>query len=321
MKFSLVALAAIAPMVSAHYFFDTIVIDGKEASDPVRSNTRPAKYNPTKWVNTRDDMTPDMPDFRCNKGAFTFAGETGTAEVKAGSKVAMKLAVGATMQHPGPALVYMSKAPTTAKEYEGDGEWFKIHQESVCDKNKDFTKDAWCTWDKDRIEFTIPASLPDGEYLIRPEHIGMSVISLIQAKDTNFRNRCARCRGWRSRILLHVSQAFSFLSYFCYSVNTDMIFSCAQVKVVGGGNGSPGPTVKFPGAYKKDDPSFNFSIWNGYKEYPMPGPEVWTGESDSSAGSKVASGNGGAGAATTSNKPAEDTDAFTRCARSCFQYL
>ncbi|KAJ6178105.1 hypothetical protein N7519_008566 [Penicillium mononematosum] len=283
MKFSLVALAAIAPMVSAHYFFDTIVIDGKEASDSVRSNTRPAKYNPTKWVNTRDDMTPDMPDFRCNKGAFTLAGQTGTAEVKAGSKVAMKLAVGATMQHPGPALVYMSKAPTTAKEYEGDGEWFKIHQESVCDKNKDFTKDAWCTWDKDRIEFTIPASLPDGEYLIRPEHIGVHGAAGGEA---------------------------------------EFYYSCAQVKVVGGGNGIPGPTVKFPGAYKKDDPSFNFSIWNGYKEYPMPGPEVWTGESGSSAASKVSSGNGGAGAAATSNKPAEDTsDDFTRCARSCFQYL
>ncbi|KAJ5472221.1 hypothetical protein N7530_006222 [Penicillium desertorum] len=283
MKFSLIALAAIAPMVSAHYFFDTIVIDGKESSDSVRSNTRPAKYNPTKWVNIRDDMTPDMPDFRCNKGAFTFAGQTGTAEVKAGSKVAMKLAVGATMQHPGPALVYMSKAPTTAKEYEGDGEWFKIHQESVCDKNKDFTKDAWCTWDKDRIEFTIPANLPDGEYLIRPEHIGVHGAAGGQA---------------------------------------EFYYSCAQVKVVGGGNGTPGPTVKFPGAYKKEDPSFNFSIWNGYKEYPMPGPEVWTGDSGSGASSKVSSGNGGASAATTSNKPAEDTsDAFTRCARSCFQYL
>jgi hypothetical protein len=174
MKFSLLAVAAIAPMVSAHYFFDTLIIDGKESSEYVRSNTRTAKYNPTKWVNSRDDMTPDVPDFRCNKGAFSFADKTGTAEVKAGSKLALKLAVGATMQHPGPALVYMSKAPSTAKQYQGDGEWFKIHQESVCDKNKDFTKDAWCTWDKDRIEFTIPASLPDGEYLIRPEHIGMT---------------------------------------------------------------------------------------------------------------------------------------------------
>lgn len=175
MKISLASLAAIVPFVSAHYFFDVLVIDGKETNSMqyVRSNTREAKYNPTKWDNIRDDMTPDKLDFRCNKGAFTFAGQTGTAEVKAGSKLAMKLAVGATMQHPGPALVYMSKAPTTADAYEGDGEWFKIFEESVCNKDGDFTRDAWCTWDKDRIEFTIPADLPDGEYLIRPEHIGM----------------------------------------------------------------------------------------------------------------------------------------------------
>ncbi|KAF7589363.1 hypothetical protein BBP40_004443 [Aspergillus hancockii] len=254
MKVSLLAAAAIAPLASAHYFFDTLIIDGQETSPNqyVRSNTRPAKYNPTKWANTRDDMTPEVPDFRCNKGAFTFAGQTATAEVKAGSKLALKLAVGATMQHPGPGLVYMSKAPRTAKEYEGDDEWFKIHEEGVCDKNKDFTRDAWCTWDKDRIEFTVPADLPDGEYLIRPEHIGVHGAHVGQAEFYN---------------------------------------TCAQVKVVGGGNGTPGPTVKFPGAYKKDDPSFNFSIYGGYKEYPMPGPEIWTGELGSSSASKVANVN------------------------------
>ncbi|KAF4266506.1 hypothetical protein LV164_001696 [Aspergillus fumigatus] len=253
MKLSLLASVALVPFVSAHYFFDVLVIDGKEtrSNEFVRSNTRPAKYNPTKWKNIRDDMTPDMLDFRCNKGAFTFAGQTGTAEVKAGSKLAMKLAVGATMQHPGPALVYMSKAPSSAKTYEGDGDWFKIHEEGVCNKNADFTKDAWCTWDKDRIEFTIPADLPDGEYLIRPEHIGLHGA--------------------------HDGQA-------------EFYYTCAQVKVVGGGTGTPGPTIKFPGGYKKDDPSFNFSLWNGYKDYPMPGPTVWTGGSGSgsSSYSKVA---------------------------------
>ncbi|KAF7587123.1 hypothetical protein BBP40_007694 [Aspergillus hancockii] len=254
MKLSLLAAAAIAPFVSAHYFFDTLVIDGKETSPNqyVRSNTRPEKYNPTKWVNTRDNMTPDMPDFRCNKGAFTFASKTGTAEVKAGSKLAMKLGVGATMKHPGPALVYMSKAPGKANQYEGDGEWFKIFEESICDKNQDIKTNAWCTWDKDRIEFTIPADLPDGEYLIRSEHIGVHGA--------------------------HDGQA-------------EFYYECAQVKITGGGNGTPGPTVKFPGAYKKDDPSFNFSIWGGYKDYPMPGPAVWTGGSGSGATSKVANVN------------------------------
>jgi hypothetical protein len=94
--------------------------------------------------------------------------------------------------------------------------------------------------------------------------------------------------------------------FFC--VDTDKFFSCAQVKVVGGGNGTPGPTVKFPGAYKKDDPSFNFSIYNGYKDYPMPGPEVWTGGSGSSSASEVASVNATATAtATTSNEEIGDT--------------
>jgi hypothetical protein len=50
-----------------------------------------------------------------------------------------------------------------------------------------------------------------------------------------------------------------------------------QVKVTGGGSGTPGPMVKFPGAYKATDPYANFSIYNGRKAFPMPGPAVWTG--------------------------------------------
>lgn len=63
------------------------------------------------------------------------------------------------------------------------------------------------------------------------------------------------------------------------------LHSCAQVKITGGGNGTPGPMIKFPGGYKKSDPSFNFSIYGGYKAYPMPGPAVWTGGSSSSSSS------------------------------------
>ncbi|KAK6215679.1 fungal cellulose binding domain-containing protein [Colletotrichum tabaci] len=246
MKFSAVVLAAIAPLVSAHYFFDTLIVDGKatKSFEYVRSNTRQAKYNPTKWENVRDGMTPDLPDFRCNKGAFTFAAKTGTLEVKAGSKVAFKLGVGATMQHPGPAIVYMSKAPSTAKAYEGDGDWFKVYEESVCNKGGDFKGNAWCTWDKNTVEFTVPKDTPNGEYLIRVEHIGVHGAHVGQAEFYN---------------------------------------SCAQVKITGGGNGTPGPMIKFPGGYKKSDPSFNFSIYGGYKAYPMPGPAVWTGGSSSSS--------------------------------------
>lgn len=242
MKFtgSVLASMALVSSVSAHYTFDVLVIDGQETKplEYVRENTREAKYNPTKWKNVRDDMTPDLPDFRCNKGAFQSAGRTQTAEVKAGSKLAMKLAIGATMQHPGPQIVYMSKAPSTASTYEGDGDWFKIMESGVCDESKDFLKDAWCSWDKDRIEFTIPEDTPAGEYLIRPEHIGLHGA--------------------------HDGQA-------------EFYYACAQVKVTGSGTGTPGPTAQIPGIYKVNDPEVNFSLWNGFKPYTMPGPALWKG--------------------------------------------
>lgn len=36
---------------------------------------------------------------------------------------------------------------------------------------------------------------------------------------------------------------------------------CAQLQVTGGGNGTPGPTVKFPGAYNQNDPSINIDVY------------------------------------------------------------
>ncbi|KOS38386.1 hypothetical protein ACN38_g10794 [Penicillium nordicum] len=117
MKFSLLAAAAIAPMVSAHYFFDTLVINGKETFE---SNTRTASTTLPNGSTSRDDMTPDVLEFRCNKGAFSFADTAGTAECS-------------TLVPP--SYIYsMSKAPSTAKQYQGDGEWFKIYQESVYDE-------------------------------------------------------------------------------------------------------------------------------------------------------------------------------------------
>jgi len=54
--------------------------------------------------------------------------------------------------------------------------------------------------------------------------------------------------------------------------------SCAQIKVENGGNGSPGPLVSFPGAYKADDPSIKINIYYPVPtSYTPPGPAVWTG--------------------------------------------
>lgn len=133
---SLALLASMMPLASAHYFFEKLVVNGQASADYVRSNTRQTAYMPTKWINTFDNTTPDSIDFRCNVGATNKAAKA-TAKVKAGDSLAMTLGVGAKMEHPGPGQAYMSKAPTTAGAYDGSGDWFKIHQETICNPSGD----------------------------------------------------------------------------------------------------------------------------------------------------------------------------------------
>lgn len=239
MKFALATTFAAA--ASAHYTFDRIAINGQETGNSwqhIMENTRAEKYMPTKFINSFG-TTPLDSDFRCNQGAFTNQGNVQVVDVAAGSEMSFLLAYGATMQHPGPSQVYMSQAPGSVAQYDGSGDWFKIHQTGVCNNGGDLTTDAWCTWDQDRITFTIPSSTPSGEYLVRAEHIGLHGA--------------------------HVGEA-------------EFYYSCALVNVVNGGDGLPGPTVQIPGVYQQDDEAVNFSVWGGGSDYPLiPGPEVWQG--------------------------------------------
>jgi len=52
--------------------------------------------------------------------------------------------------------------------------------------------------------------------------------------------------------------------------------ACGQVRVTGGGNGTPGPLVAFPGVYAANDPGVVFNLYGG-GQYRAPGPAVWTG--------------------------------------------
>jgi hypothetical protein len=66
----------------------------------------------------------------------------------------------------------MSKAPGDVRNYDGSGDWFKIFEDSVCRTSGDFTTNAWCSWDATTLAATIPRDTPNGEYLVRFEHIG-----------------------------------------------------------------------------------------------------------------------------------------------------
>ena len=112
MKFSALAVGAIAAqVVSAHYWFDTNIMNGA-AQTPykyVRESSRQIKYNPIKFssnppADLRDGSTIDGPDAMCNQGAFASAGRTQVLTVNAGDEIRLRLAAGAAFQHPGEYL-------------------------------------------------------------------------------------------------------------------------------------------------------------------------------------------------------------------------
>lgn len=78
--------------------------------------------------------------------------------------------------------------------------------------------------------FVVPASVSNGEYLIRIEHLALHSAHLGE-----------------------------------YQVYT----GCGQVKVGGGHNGIPGPLVAFPGAYKDSDPGIRVNIWGGIVSFAL----------------------------------------------------
>ncbi|ORX98941.1 glycosyl hydrolase family 61-domain-containing protein [Clohesyomyces aquaticus] len=243
MKLDLTTLSLLAgaiPAVSAHYVFSKLIVDGKATQDfeYIRRNSN--GYMPTLAENITTN------DFRCNTGSMDAAPSTKIMKVAPGQKIGFQLAYGATMKHPGPLQIYMSKADGDIKSYDGSGDWFKVYQMSLCQDTSDGIKDTdWCTWDQNTVTFTLAENTPPGQYLIRPEHIGLH-------------------RG--------------------FSGNSEFYFTCAQVEVTGSGTGTPGPTVKFPGVYSPDDANVHFNIYYPTPTtYELPGPAVWSGNGSTPA--------------------------------------
>ncbi|KAJ0415058.1 glycoside hydrolase [Aspergillus carlsbadensis] len=209
----------------AHYKFPSLILNGQSTGDFkfVRENTN--NINPLLDLNSID--------MRCNEGAASGA-STETATVRAGDTVGFTLSN--SIGHIGPMLVYMAKAPGSASSFDGSGNlWFKIHEWGA-----DFSSGSinWPQLGLLDYSFKLPPSLPDGEYLLRIEHIGVH-----NAANAN---------------------------------SAQFFLNCAQVRVTGGGSGNPGPLVSIPGLYNAEDPGIHFN--NYYpppKSYIIPGPPVW----------------------------------------------
>ncbi|KAK8100387.1 hypothetical protein PG999_010761 [Apiospora kogelbergensis] len=165
---TLSALLGLATMTSAHYTFDKLLVNEvKQGGDNtyIRKHTR--GYMPTKGTEIL------AKDFTCNTNAQA-APQVMT--VKPGDKIGFQQAFGANgIEHPGPTQVYMTLAPNGAKSADGSGDWFKVAQSLICKAGnaESLRKDAWCSWGENNVNFVMPESVPDGEYLVRAEHIAL----------------------------------------------------------------------------------------------------------------------------------------------------
>lgn len=103
-----------AECVTAHYIFQQLSVGGSKypVFEYIRKNSN---YN-----SPVTDLASN--DLRCNVGAN--GATTSTTTVQAGSSFTFTLDT--PVYHQGPVSLYMSKAPGSAKDYDGSGNWFKI---------------------------------------------------------------------------------------------------------------------------------------------------------------------------------------------------
>ncbi|EHA58324.1 endoglucanase II [Pyricularia oryzae 70-15] len=215
-----VGALALANSVGAHYIFQQLAVAGRSFGvyEHIRRNTN---YNSP--VTSLTDA-----DLRCNVGGGS-GSSTSTVDVKAGDSFTFTTDV--AVYHQGPVSVYMSKAPGFAAGYDGGGDWFKTFDWGPVFSGGQITWPLRSTY-----THSIPACIPDGEYLLR-----IQSLAIHNPGD--------------------VPQFYS---------------SCAQVRVTGGGSKTPSSTVKIPGFIKATDPGYTANIYNGLKNYTVPGGPVFT---------------------------------------------
>ncbi|PAV16697.1 glycoside hydrolase family 61 [Pyrrhoderma noxium] len=225
----LVILATLASYASAHYTFPSLIVDGATTSEWVNVRMTNNHYSRSPVT----DVT--SADFRCYDSE-----EPGTAQtisVAAGSQLGIMS--DGTMYHPSVVNVYMAKAPSSVDSWAGDGAvWFKVYEISaVTDGGKSITFPAE---NLPGVTFTVPKSLPSGQYLVRMENIAV-----------------------------HAASTYGGAQFY---------LSCGQVEITGGGNGTPGPLVSIPGVYTGYEPGILINInYPIPANYTQPGPAVWSG--------------------------------------------
>jgi cellulase len=227
---STLALLASAGLAMGHATFQQLWVAGADQADTcVR---RPNSNSPVESVSGNN--------IRCNG----ISGVAGKCQVPAGSKVEVEMheqpndrncnnpAIGGN--HDGPVIIYMSKVDD-ATSADGSGSWFKVAEYGY-DTGAGLWGTDYLNENCGRFPFTVPSSLPDGDYLIRAEVIA-----------------------------LHVASSPGGAQFY---------MSCYQISVTGG-SGSVPSGESLPGMYSATDPGILYNVYSGDDSgYIIPGPPV-----------------------------------------------
>ncbi|KAL0948403.1 hypothetical protein HGRIS_010985 [Hohenbuehelia grisea] len=153
MKSFLLLLPVLVQMCSAHYIWHILNAGGTSSSAAVR---KPFNNSPVEQVSSTN--------MRCNVNPGQ---ATQTVTVSAGSSIGFSL--DNSLFHPGPAAIYLGKAPGSVASWDGSGNnWFKIAEWGAQFNPFKFIPDGLS-----QLSTTIPSNTPSGEYLVRIEHIAL----------------------------------------------------------------------------------------------------------------------------------------------------
>ncbi|KAI1076772.1 glycoside hydrolase family 61 protein [Whalleya microplaca] len=239
--------------VNAHTVFTTLFVNDVSQGDGtcVRMNMDPQHCTDPIASVTSDDMACGVSGqqpvaFTCPApagGKLTFLWRTWADAEQPGS---------IDISHKGPCAVYAKQVDNMTTDAAAGPGWIKLWDEGYDDSTG-----KWCTEklidNNGLLSFAIPAGLPAGSWLFRPE-----LLALHQADKGD----------------------------------PQYYVGCAQVSVSGNSAATSIPadaTVSIPGYVSASDPGLAFNIYEPHFPYPMPGPAVYTPPASSSSASSKAS--------------------------------
>ncbi|KAJ3525223.1 hypothetical protein NMY22_g10669 [Coprinellus aureogranulatus] len=276
--FLLSAFVLLASQItSGHWIYETV--------ETPTANTSAATRIPKSWAPIfLTDLDGEI--MRCNTNNVP-AKETLTVE--AGDEVVFRMREGDSFYHPGPAAMYLGVVPEghTAATWDGSGQqWFKVGAREFLGLRGILRRRLQVTYGN------VASRSKNGQRAIRlrSSRSGPTGSSLSGRGRPTAPSPCTRQSHLKSRLgrqVIYIPlRGFSItlepqyllraesLSFASAVYNPQWWISCAQIKVVNGGNGQP-PLVAIPGHISAEDPNLWANTYKPPVPFRVPGPDVW----------------------------------------------